>query len=325
MENHNGSEYQDKEYFDKNRNSPNTKDKGTSGPQLFFLILVIVLILFFVSPYGQLIISNKINTFKVRVEVKKTFEADTYWEGNVSGFTISQPIMKCEIISIDRNFYQKNHIVQYEHNVGDIIYITELHGESYSQMDQLDLTIRGEKILGGQYENVTELYAYEISRLDNPDQYPLKTSEQREAEIQNENENAQTTFEFSDEEKGTYLHDLKDMVPADQEEEIQEMLKAKYEETGFKVYVVFSNTNDKEEIENYSADLLSSTNSYGVVYVRNANDSSWHVRWSVPESKLDYFADNYSRIGDAYLINGNYVDRLENVADTAYTLYEESE
>ena len=321
MENQIAPGYPNNNYISNNNNSNNTDSSG-KGLLAFVLVVIAIGLMFILSPWGQTFIYNKKNTFKVRVEVEKTFEADTYWSGETVTFDLDKPIMKCKIISIERNSYQKNHIVDYEHSVGDIIYITELHGESYSQLTQIDLTLREDEILGGQYENVTKSKAFEIARLEDPGQSNLtKGNKPRAEEESAENQ----SVSISTEETESYIHDYKDMVPADQEEQIQELLKEKYEETGFKVYIIFFDTNDKSYIEDYSSSLINAEKSTGVVYCRNANDNSWYVRWSVPQSKSDYFSNNYTRIGDAYLVNGNYVDRVRNIADTAYTVYQECE
>ncbi|MBO4910129.1 MAG: hypothetical protein J5476_12705 [Lachnospiraceae bacterium] len=284
--------------------SPKTKE--SDNKKIMILLVIIVLVIYVVYPIGKKYLENKWNTFYVTVEVEKVFQPGRY-ESGMAFIDLDKPVMKCRIVSINRNNYQKNHTINGEPKIDDVMFLTEIHGDSYPQFTRLDLTIKRNQIIGGQFVR----YYDDIERFSIP-----STKTEEEVEIKD-------TFSVSTEESETYIQDLKEWIPDDQEANIQEYLKEKYSETGIRMYIIFFDTNDETYMNDYSKALLNSKSSRAITYSRNANDSSWHMWWrtSTDEEK-EYINSHYTKVGDAYLIYGNYEERLKNVIDTAYSLFE---
>ena len=108
----------------------------------------------------------------------------------------------------------------------------------------------------------------------------------------------------------------------EQKNQVEEYLISKYEETGVRMYIVFSEYNNKGDIDNQiDNNMLNKATSPAMAYSRSASDNTWVVRWLVPDDHSQNLKNNYEQIANAYFINGSYYDRLKNVIDKAYELY----
>ena len=306
-------EYEINEYSSLNASDEGIQNKRKSDKELkeikiLFLLVLILVGIYVVYPFSKSYIENKNNTFYVTVEVDRVYQPGKYGNG-VWVKEVEQPVMKCKIISINRNSYQKTHTIEGEPKINDVIWITEIHGDSYSELTQFDLTIKDGNIQGGQF----------VKYYDS-----LQGEEIYNDHITNEISTEDTSsFSVSKEESETYLQDLRGWIPDDQEVSIQSYLEQKYSETGIRMYIVFFDTNDETYIDDYSKGLINSKGGQAITYSRNANDSSWRMWWiASTNEKNEYINSHYTKVGDAYLINGTYEERLRNVIDTAYGLYE---
>lgn len=282
------------------------KNKEADNKKLMLFLVTIVLGIYVVYPVGKKYLENKWNTFSVTVEVEKVFQPGRYGRG-IAFIDLDKPVMKCRIVSINRNNYQKNHTIDGEPKVDDIILFTEIHGDSYPEYTRLEFTMKKSLIEGGQFIRCyDDVEGYDIN--------PTKT----EGDFDKKD-----TFSVSKEESETYIQDLKEWIPDDQEANIQEYLKDKYSETGIRMYIIFFDTNDETYMNDYSKALIQSKSGQAITYSRNANDNSWHMWWvASTDEKNEYIKSHYTKVGDAYLISGNYEEAIKNVIDTAYSLYE---
>lgn len=123
-------------------------------------------------------------------------------------------------------------------------------------------------------------------------------------------------------ELGDFVYDPNGRMSEEQKNQVEEYLISKYEETGVRMYIVFSEYDNKSDIDNQiDNNMLNKATSPAMAYSRSASDNTWVVRWIVPDDHSQNLKNNYEQIANAYFINGSYYDRLKNVIDKAYELY----
>jgi len=123
---------------------------------------------------------------------------------------------------------------------------------------------------------------------------------------------------------GSFVDDSIGKLSDEEKQLVEDYLITKYEETGVRMYIVFSDSDDNNYITNYIDDnLLGAAQSPSMAFCRSASDSKWFVRWNVPENHSEKFQNNYEQIANAYLISGSSYDRVINVIDKAYEIYGE--
>lgn len=286
-----------------NNNNSGNHNKGKYS--LMITLIITVIFIYIVYPIGKKYLDTKNKTFNITVEVEKIYPTGRYQSGNLVT-DITDPWMKCKITNINRNNYQKENMIPGEPKMGDILYISEIHGDYYPQLTQFNVLIRDNEIVDGQYELHYGKYDY----LDRNNEETINDSD--------------NTISVSNEESEEYIQDYRGWIPEDQKNNIQSYLEQKYLETGIRMYLIFYDTNDKTYMEDHSKALLNSKNGQAISYSRNANDNSWQIWWIASSTeKNEFLQAHYTSIGDAYLINGSYEERIKNVIDTAYELFQE--
>jgi len=119
-----------------------------------------------------------------------------------------------------------------------------------------------------------------------------------------------------------YIYDPNKRLSEDDTQKLNEYLTSKFEETGTRMYIVYYDSDDTEEMKTFVQDyLFYSADSPAMAYSRTASDNAWRVDWHVSNPNSISLNENYEQIHTAYLSGGSYYDRLKNAIDKAYDIY----
>ena len=119
-----------------------------------------------------------------------------------------------------------------------------------------------------------------------------------------------------------FVYDTNGRLSDEEKQKVEEYITAKYKETGVRMYIVYPDTDDQNQIYDLiDKEMFQKATSPAMAYCRPASDNKWYVRWSVYDDHIESVEKNYEQIGNAYLINGSVYDRTIHVIDTAYEVY----
>ncbi|MEE3344354.1 MAG: hypothetical protein VZS44_09710 [Bacilli bacterium] len=126
-------------------------------------------------------------------------------------------------------------------------------------------------------------------------------------------------------EPSVFVYDEQDRLTDEEEQSLNDYIIEKQKECdNFKVYILFPNTNDIDEVRLIMDKKIHPiyTNIDSLVYSRTQSDNMWYIGWSIyNQDKNEYIRDKYTVIGDAYFKSRSTYNRCIDVIDKAYEVY----
>ncbi len=120
---------------------------------------------------------------------------------------------------------------------------------------------------------------------------------------------------------GSFFNNPVGRVSDDEKQKLEAYLRAKYEETGVRMYIILSNIDDTEQIGKIADKMLKRATSPAMAFGITASEKQWVFRYLIENNQESKVRDEYEQIAKAYQKGSNTFDSLIKAIDKAYELY----
>lgn len=109
---------------------------------------------------------------------------------------------------------------------------------------------------------------------------------------------------------------------SDQEkQQLESLLRSKYEETGVRLYIILYNTNNLDDIIPYADKMMYRATSPALAFGVSADQKGWTFRYLLEKSNNSPLKNAQDQLTNAFSVKGSIFTKLVNVINKIYELY----
>ena len=120
---------------------------------------------------------------------------------------------------------------------------------------------------------------------------------------------------------GTFLNNPVGRISDAEKQQLETYLWQKYRETGVRMYIYLSSTENPESLPEIARRMMDRATSPTMVFSVTASEKSWDLRYRMDENRESELRYNYSIVAEAYYSGTTEYEKLMNAIEWAYKLF----